>query len=123
MHVEYHPNTQTIVFVSVFLIIYLVFLVKKTLKNSIDLFDLLALSSVGIVPALVVFFPGLATLASQLLGVEFPFLLLFGFLFFVVFAYLAYLVSKIHKVSRAETKLTQEIGILRLQFEELKKGK
>lgn len=110
---ENPPNPQTVIFILAFLVVYVLFLAKKAARNSIDLFDFMWLSSVAFLPALTVLFPLQTTQLARLIGIEFPFLLLFGLLFFSVFAYLAFTVSKLHKMQRSITRLIQEVSILK----------
>jgi hypothetical protein len=105
------PRFETTLFIFAFLIFYVFYLARKTASNSIDLFDFVMLSTVGIVPALTVIFPYQTVALSKLIGVEFPFLILFGFLFFVVFAYLAYVISKVHKLQRSTRLLVQQVSL------------
>ncbi|MBM4140176.1 MAG: DUF2304 domain-containing protein [Nitrospira sp.] len=117
---EYHPTIQTVIFVTIFLIVYLVALVKNTIKNSIDFYDLILLSSVAVIPSIFVFFPKLVVSLARIVGVEFPFLLLFGSLFFIVFVYLYRLVIKINQHHNRIILLIQEFSLL---IEKLQKKK
>jgi hypothetical protein len=114
---EYHPTVHTVVFVSLFLVIYLFVIIRTAAKNSIDLYDLLLLSAVAIVPSFFVYFPGMAVRLARLVGVEFPFVLLFGFLFFVVFVYLYRVVIRLTHDNQRLSVLVQELSLLREEFE------
>lgn len=116
---EYHPTVQTIVFVSLFLVLYLVILLKNAIRSTIDFYDLLMLSSVAIVPSVFVFFPSLAGYLAHLAGVEFPFVLLFGGLFLIVFVYLYRLVIEINHHHGRITVLIQELSLLRQQLQQV----
>ena len=110
---------------SVFLAIYLPMLVAKTIRKSIDLYDLFLLSMVAVGPSSFLFFPAQTIKLSHLLGVHFPFVLLFGFLFFVVFLFLhrSVVTSKAHE--RRIVSLVQEVGLLTREMREMqtKSGK
>jgi hypothetical protein len=112
---DYHPTLPTLVFVTLFLLGYVVYLVRSTVRHSIDLYDFAMLASVAVVPAVFVFFPGLMVWATRMVGVEFPFLLLFGGLFLIVFLYLHRIVGKLNQHERTITLLTQELSLLRAQ--------
>ena len=118
-------NPATALFMSVFLAIYLPMLVAKTIRKSIDLYDLFLLSMVAVGPSSFLFFPAQTIKLSHLLGVHFPFVLLFGFLFFVVFLFLhrSVVTSKAHE--RRIVSLVQEVGLLTREMREMqtKSGK
>lgn len=118
----YRPTLHTIIFVSAFLVAYLVILIKNVKKNAIDFYDLLMLSTVAIVPSIFVFFPGTVSYLAKLTGVAFPFLLLFGLLFLIVFVYLYSLVIKIKNLDNRSILLIQELSLLRKELQQ-RKGK
>lgn len=120
---EYHPSIHTIIFISLFLIVYIILLLKNTIKNDIDFYDLLLLSSVAILPSIFVFFPKFVVWLAKLVGVEFPFLLLFGFLFLLVFIYLYRLVIKINQHHHQNILLIQELSLLRQELFKRKEDK
>lgn len=111
------PTFQTVVFLSCFLVIYVAIMLKKTIRDTIDIYDLILLSSVAVVPCLFVFFPGLANRLARLVGILFPFLLLFGALFFIVFVYFHRLVVKINHQENRMISLIQELSILRQKLD------
>ncbi|MEQ8969653.1 MAG: DUF2304 domain-containing protein [Coleofasciculus sp. C1-SOL-03] len=114
---NYTPTPQTIIFVSIFIIGYLFILIKKTIKNTIDLYDLLLLSSLAIFPGLFVFAPRFVENLAHLIGVEFPFVILFGSLFVCVFIYLYRLIIKVNKQDKLNLLLIQEISLLKQRIE------
>ena len=120
---EYHPSIHTIIFISLFLIVYIILLLKNTIKSDIDFYDLLLLSSVAILPSIFVFFPRFVVWLAKLVGVEFPFLLLFGSLFLFVFTYLYRLVIKINQLHHQNILLIQELSLLRQELFKKKEGK
>jgi hypothetical protein len=109
----YQPTWQTTVFIALFFFLYVVVLLKKTLKDSIDFYDLLLLSSVAIIPTAFVVFPQMMVKLAQIVGVAFPFLLLFGGLFLIVFIYLHRLVVKMNHQEHRIIVLLQELSLLR----------
>jgi hypothetical protein len=119
---DYTPTTHTIVFMSAFLVLYAALLVRHTVRHRIDLFDFAMLALLAIVPGTVVWFPGLIVRITRLVGVEFPFVVMFGALFLVVFVYLYSLVVRINLQHRTIITLVQEVGLLRETLEHDRRG-
>lgn len=117
----YQPTIQTTIFVSFFLIVYLIYLIRKAVKNDIDLYDLLLLSTVAIVPAIFVFFPNLGVKIALLIGVGFGFFILFGLLFLIIFIYLYRLVLRSNRNHKMIVLLIQEISLLKETLKEKRK--
>ncbi|WP_446370356.1 DUF2304 family protein [Coleofasciculus sp. G3-WIS-01] len=113
----YIPTPQTVVFVLIFMMFYLFLLLKKTIKNTIDLYDLLLLSSLAIFPGIFVFAPQFVVYLAHIVGVEFPFIILFGGLFVCVFIYFYRLIIKVNKQEKVNLLLIQEISLLKQQIE------
>lgn len=111
------PQVQTIVVVAVFACVYLFYIFRKTIYGQLDLYDLIMLSMVALVPALFTFLPGLALRVSDALGVAFPFVVMFGMLFVVIFVLLHRMTTTIHKLEHRTRSLVQENGLLRYQLD------
>ncbi len=94
------PNTITVIVISVFALVYMLILLRKTLEGKFDLYDLLMLSMVAIIPAGFALFPKLGYLLSELSGVGFPFVLMFGALFLVVFVFMHNITARLHRLER-----------------------
>ncbi len=109
----YQPNVQTVIFVVLFLVVYEVALIFKTLKHAIDLYDFLFFSSLALAPAFVVVFPGVSSRLAQWAGVRFPMVLLFGGLFLLVFLYLYRILIRLREQERRLTRLAQELALSR----------
>jgi hypothetical protein len=118
----FQPTVPTVVFMTAFLVVYGAILLRNAVRNRMDLYDVMLLATVAIVPSCFVYFPGLVVWATRLVGVEFPFLLLFGGLFVVVFGYLHRLVLMANHQRRTVLVLTQELGLLRQQLGTLGAG-
>jgi hypothetical protein len=108
----YTPTLSAILFLAFFFIVYEIMLIKHTIKYTVDFYDLLLLSSAAIVPFLFVLFPGAVVAVTRFVGVAFPFLILFGTLFIIVFVYLYRLVVRVNALFHRCIVLTQELGIL-----------
>jgi len=108
------PTTQTVWAVVIFCAVYLAYLTRKLKLRSIDLYDFLSLSSVAIVPALFVLLPGLSDAIGHLLGVHFPFIIMFSLLFVIVFGLIHHLTTRLHRVENQCRALIQELAIARL---------
>lgn len=120
---EITPAPQTILFLSIFLLLYLAFLFHRTVKGKVDLYDFFLLSLVALLPCLFAFFPKAGIEFTHFLGVKYPFVVLFGLLFFVVFFYLNRLVVRLNDLRTRERALAQEMALLRQQLESDKKNK
>ncbi len=116
----YQPTINTVIFVALFLVIYMVWLLRNTVRNALDLYDFMLLSACAIVPAAFVFSPALARAVSKVLGVEFPLVVMFGALFLITFVYLYRLVVKSNEYDRTSAVLVQETGLLRLEVRTLR---
>lgn len=110
------PSAATVAVISVFAFVYMLILLRKTLQGKFDLYDFLILSMVAIIPAGFALFPSAAYLISELTGVVFPFVVMFGALFLVVFAFMHNLTARLHKLERQNWALIQEQSLLALEL-------
>ena len=117
------PTTQTVVVIAGFILIYLLLLLKKTVRGGLDLYEFLLLSMVAVVPGVFTFFPKLTKSLSDLVGVAFPFVVMFGALFVIIFIFLHRLTLQIHKLEKRSRLLIQENGLLREGLERLTAGR
>ncbi|WP_027516382.1 DUF2304 domain-containing protein [Bradyrhizobium sp. WSM1417] len=111
------PSVETVVVISAFALIYMLVLLRKTLQGKFDLYDFLLLSTVAILPAGFALFPRLAYLISHLTGVVFPFVVMFGVLFVVVFAFMHNMTARLHRLERQNCALIQEQSLLALELQ------
>lgn len=118
---NYQPTLPTLIFTTLFLMIYMLVMLKKTIRRKIDLYDLILLSSVAIVPAIFVYFPIVGTVLTQLTGVLFPFILIFGALFLIVFVFIYRSITQQNEIEKKVILLTQEISILKESLSKRKK--
>lgn len=116
------PSVETVLVISVFALIYMLVLLKKTLQGKFDLYDFLMLSMVAIIPAGFALFPSLAYLVSHLTGVVFPFVVMFGALFLVVFAFMHNMTARLHRLERQNCALIQEQSLLVLELQAKENG-
>lgn len=116
------PSPATVVIISAFALIYMLMLLRKTLQGKFDLYDFLMLSMVAIMPAGFALFPTLAYLISHLTGVVFPFVVMFGGLFFVVFAFLHTMTARLHRLERQNCALIQELSLVALELKAKERG-
>jgi hypothetical protein len=110
------PSPETVVVVSAFALIYMLVLLRKTMQGKFDLYDFLMLSMVAIIPAGFALFPSLAYLVTHLTGVVFPFVVMFGVLFLVVFAFMHNMTARLHRLERQNCTLIQEQSLLALEL-------
>jgi hypothetical protein len=106
-------NWHTVVIVSVFALGYLYFTARKTARQQLDIYDLVMLSTVAIMPSAFVLFPDLAEYLSRLAGVAFPFVIMFGALFAILFIFVHRLTAKIHRLEHDNRLLIQELSLLK----------
>ncbi|MBF0289398.1 MAG: DUF2304 domain-containing protein [SAR324 cluster bacterium] len=110
---EYQPTLQTVIFLSLFIVIYLFVLMRNTIRNAIDLYDFLLLSAVAIIPLFYILTPKWVVFLAKFIGVSFSFLILFGSLFVITFVYLYRLNIKLNQQNQKIILLVQEVGLLR----------
>ncbi|WP_213737998.1 DUF2304 family protein [Bradyrhizobium sp. dw_411] len=110
------PNTTTVLIISAFAVVYMLILLRKTLQGKFDLYDFLMLSMVAIIPAGFALFPRLTYWLTQISGVGFPFVLMFGVLFLVVFIFMHNMTARLHKLERQNGALIQEHSLLALEL-------
>lgn len=109
-------NTNTLIAVGLFALAYLAFVARKTARQQLDLYDFVMLSMVAVVPAVFVFWPGLAYWLAEIAGVAFPFVIMFGALFLILFLFVYRMTAKMHRLERDNLLLIQEISLLRLEL-------
>jgi hypothetical protein len=113
------PLTSTIIFLSCFLAGYVLVLARNTVRKALDVTDFVLLTSVAVVPACFAYFPTATLRLSHFIGVEFPFVVIFGSLFFILFVLVYTLIVRIEESRRRTTTLVQENGLLRMDLEAL----
>lgn len=101
-----------------FAVVYFLFLARKTIRNTLDLYDFILLSMVAVVPAIFVLFPGMAQWLGDLTGVAFPFIIMFGALLVIVFILLHRLTVNIYQLQKRSHHLVQEVSLLRQKLEQ-----
>ena len=104
----------TLIIVLVSLLFFAGFLLRRISSGALDVFDALSISLVLILPFGFLLFEGLATELSQLIGVEYPFVLMFGMLFFFVFVKLLSLLMRMKSTEARIQKLAQELALERM---------
>ena len=112
------PSTATVTFVVLFAIVYIAVLFRNAIRDELDLYDLTLLSAVGAVPLGFVLFPVWAERLSLLVGIQFPFILLFGGLLFFAFLGLYRLLHAYAKLNRQVRVLSQEVALLSARLQE-----
>jgi hypothetical protein len=112
------PTIQTIVTIAIFAIIFLSFLIHETARNQLDIYDLIMLSTVAIVPVIFVVFPGISFWFANIIGVEYPFVVMFGLLFVFIFVFVHRLIVKLHSIETDNRRIIQEISLLKQAIQE-----
>ena len=111
------PSAATVTLVVGFAIVYMAVLFRNAIRDELDIYDLALLSAVGAVPLGFVLFPVWAEELSRLVGVEFPFIILFGGLLFFAFLGLYRLLHAFAKLNRQVRVLAQEVALLSTRLE------
>lgn len=104
---------KTVILIALFAIGYMFFIIRKTACRQLDIYDLVMLSTVAIVPIVFVAFPQFAYWLANIAGVEFPFVVMFGMLFAILFIFIHRLTIKIHRLESDNRLLVQELSLLR----------
>ena len=107
-------------FVAIFAFGYLLFTIRKTARQQLDIYDLVMLSAVAIVPGIFVAFPEIAYWFATIVGVEFPFVVMFGLLFAILFIFVHRLTVKLHRLESDNRLLIQETSLLKQMVEQSK---
>ena len=109
------------VVVAVFALWYLFHTIRQTARHQIDLYDLAMLSMVAIVPSGFAYFPSLAYWLASIVGVAFPFVVMFAILIAVLFVFVHRLTVKVHVIERDNRMLIQEVSLLRQTTEQARR--
>lgn len=109
-------NTNTYLLIALFAVAYLAFIASKTARQQLDLYDFVMLSMVAVVPAAFAFWPNITYWIANFAGVAFPFVIMFGALFLILFLFVHRLTVKVHKLERDNHLLIQEISLLRQEL-------
>ena len=104
---------KTVIFITIFANGYLFFIIRKTARRQLDIYDLVMLSTVAIIPIVFVAFPRFSYLLADVAGVGFPFVVMFGMLFAILFTFIHRLTVKIHCLELDSRMLIQELSLLR----------
>lgn len=110
-------NTNTYLLIAFFAIAYLSFIASKTARQQLDLYDFVMLSMVAVVPATFTFWPNIANWLADLAGVVFPFVIMFGALFLILFLFVYRLTVHMHKLEKDNLLLLQEVSLLRMELD------
>jgi len=108
---EHYVSSNTIVVLVLFLIVYEYSLLKRVSRSSLGLFDFCILSSIAVLPVFFAFFPSIVLWVTHVIGIGFPFLLLFGGLFLVVFIFMFRVILRLNKLEKKLTQFAQEEAI------------
>jgi len=103
---------NTVNLIAIFAISYMVFIIYKTARRQLDIYDLVMLSMVAIIPTIFAAFPQFAYWLAKISGVEFPFVVMFGMLFAILFIFIHRLTVKIHLLESDNRLLIQELSLL-----------
>ena len=106
-------NIHTSMIIVIFACWYFIFIARKTSRQDLDIYDFVMLSMVATIPFTVALFPNFAFYLAGISGVEFPFVLMVGILFAILFIFNHRLTSKIHRLEKDNRLLIQEVSLLK----------
>ncbi len=110
-------SIKTIILVTFFMGGYMFFIIRKTARRQLDLYDLVMLSTVAFIPGAFAIFPQFADWVAYITGVGFPFVVMFGILFAILFVFIHRLTVKIHRLESESRLLLQELSLLKQTVE------
>lgn len=108
-------TTNTLILLGLFSIAYLSFILMKMAMQQLDLYDVIFLSMVAVLPALFAYWPSIGYMLSEVAGVSAPYIIMFGGLFFVIFLSVHRVTVKLHKLEKENFQILQEVSILRMK--------
>ncbi|MFH1800176.1 MAG: DUF2304 family protein [Candidatus Omnitrophota bacterium] len=109
----YDVSIKTIIAITLFACGYMFFIIRKTARGQLDLYDLIMLSAVAIIPSAFALFPKVGVFLATSTGVLFPFVVLFGILLVILFIFIHRLTVKIHRLESDSRLLLQELSLLK----------
>jgi hypothetical protein len=110
-------SIKTVILITFFMGVYMFFIIRKTARRQLDLYDLIMLSTVALIPGAFAVFPQFADWVADITGVGFPFVVMFGMLFAILFIFIHRLTVKIHRLEAESRLLLQELSLLRQTVE------
>lgn len=108
-----HLSLHTVAIIVLFALCYLSFTAYETAKQKLDIYDLIMLSAVAIIPLIFVLFPMFSDWVAKISGVAFPFVVMFGLLFVILFIFIHRLTAKIHRLEYCNRLLIQEVSLMK----------
>lgn len=108
---EHFLSTQTKFLLLAIVLFYFATILYKAIRARIDIYDLLLLASLGIFVMAFAIFPDAILWITKIVGIQFPFLLLFGGLIFILFIGMFRMLEKITEMESKITTLTQELAL------------
>lgn len=115
----YTVSIKTIIIIILFASWYMFFIIRKTARGQLDLYDLVMLSAVAIIPSAFAIFPQFGNFLAVITGVLFPFVILFGILFAILFVFIHRLTVKIRILESDNRLLLQELSLLKQGLEHI----
>jgi hypothetical protein len=83
-----------------FSLVYLYIILKKTIKNKIDLFDFFMLSMIFLIPSIFIYFNKIAILFLNFFEIKTPFLLVMIILFVIIFIFIYKITHQVHELKK-----------------------
>jgi hypothetical protein len=115
----YILSSNATVFILAFSTLYLVVVVRRVANSRLGPEDAFLLSTLALVPIGYVLFPSYVSAITKLVGVTYPFFLMFGFFHFVSFVMIDRVLKLVTRHQKEITILSQEIALLRGELDSL----
>lgn len=120
---EHHLASSRVLFiVAVFAVVHYIYILRQLILSRIDLYDFLLLSTVSMLPVLFLWVPGLDRWLADLIGISFPFILLFSLLLLALFIICHQLIMTCHRLEGHNRLLIQEVSLLKARLDQLPLG-
>jgi hypothetical protein len=94
-------------------ILYLAFLIRRTIRSRLDLFDLIYLITVVAIPCLFAISDKLSETLTSAIGIKYPFILMFGLIHGSTFLYTTIQAGEINRLKQKQLRLVQEVSLLK----------
>lgn len=102
---------ETLTLLTVSFILFFAFILRRVAANVLDVFDGLALCVVFLIPPVFLAFEDLSKKISIAVGVEYPFVVMFGLIASVMAFTIYGLLTKLHRTRAEMVALAQHIAI------------
>lgn len=97
-------------------IFYIIYIFKRASTYQLDLNDVLSLTAIATFIILFISFPSIGLIISELVGIKYPHVVMFGGLFLVIFAFMHKVAKRLYKLEKSNKILIQELALLEIEL-------